>query len=80
MFAGQIEEPAVCAEKDVSGQRLECLDAPGEVLSDLGIVLVVDQLGTVLKDWTPAEMDKFARAEGATWSKLIRDNNITMAE
>jgi tripartite-type tricarboxylate transporter receptor subunit TctC len=39
-----------------------------------------NQLGTVLKDWTPAEMDKFARDEGATWSKLIRDNNITLAE
>jgi len=39
-----------------------------------------NQLGTVLKDWSPAEMDKFARDEGATWSKLIRDNNITMAE
>ena len=39
-----------------------------------------NQLGIVLKDWTPAEMDKFARDEGATWSKLIRDNNITMAE
>ena len=39
-----------------------------------------NQLGTVLKDWTPAEMDKFARDEGETWSKLIRDNNITMAE
>jgi tripartite-type tricarboxylate transporter receptor subunit TctC len=39
-----------------------------------------NQLGTVLKDWTPAEMDEFARAEGETWSKLIRENNITLAE
>ncbi|CAN5117599.1 tripartite tricarboxylate transporter substrate binding protein [soil metagenome] len=39
-----------------------------------------NQLGTVLKDWTPAEMDKFARDEGEAWSKLIRENKITMAE
>ncbi len=37
-----------------------------------------NQLGTVLKDWTPAEMDKFARNEVATWGQVIRDNNITM--
>jgi tripartite-type tricarboxylate transporter receptor subunit TctC len=39
-----------------------------------------NQLGTVLKDWTPLEFDKFVRDEGETWSKLIRDNKITMAE
>jgi tripartite-type tricarboxylate transporter receptor subunit TctC len=38
------------------------------------------QLGTILKDWTPAELDDFVRAEGETWSKLIRDNNITLNE
>jgi len=37
-----------------------------------------NQLGTVLKDWTPAEMDKFARSEVIAWGKVIRDNNITM--
>jgi tripartite-type tricarboxylate transporter receptor subunit TctC len=37
-----------------------------------------NQLGTVLKDWTPAEMDKFARSEVAAWGQVIRDNNITM--
>ena len=37
-----------------------------------------NQLGTVLKDWTPAEMDKFAKSEVATWGQVIRDNNITM--
>jgi tripartite-type tricarboxylate transporter receptor subunit TctC len=36
------------------------------------------QLGTVLKDWSPAGMDKFARDEVETWGKVIRDNNITM--
>jgi tripartite-type tricarboxylate transporter receptor subunit TctC len=36
------------------------------------------QLGTVLKDWTPAEMDRFAKSEVAEWGKVIRDNNITM--
>jgi tripartite-type tricarboxylate transporter receptor subunit TctC len=39
-----------------------------------------NQLGTMLKDWTPAELDKFVRDEGETWSGLIRDNKITMAE
>ena len=37
-----------------------------------------NQLGTVLKDWSPAEMDKFAKSEVAEWGKVIRDNNITM--
>jgi tripartite-type tricarboxylate transporter receptor subunit TctC len=39
-----------------------------------------NQLGTVLKDWTPAEMDKFARSEVVAWAQVIRDNNITMSE
>ena len=39
-----------------------------------------NQLGTVLKDWTPAETDKFARSEVAAWGKVIRDNNISMSE
>ena len=37
-----------------------------------------NQLGTVLKDWTPAEMDKFAKSEVVAWGQVIRDNNITM--
>jgi tripartite-type tricarboxylate transporter receptor subunit TctC len=37
-----------------------------------------NQLGTALKDWTSAEMDKFARSEVVTWGQVIRDNNITM--
>jgi tripartite-type tricarboxylate transporter receptor subunit TctC len=37
-----------------------------------------NQLGTVLKDWSPAEMDKFAKSEVAAWGKAIRDNNITI--
>ncbi|MCW5737732.1 MAG: tripartite tricarboxylate transporter substrate binding protein [Enhydrobacter sp.] len=37
-----------------------------------------NQLGIVLKDWTPAEMEKFARSEVVTWGQVIRDNNITM--
>ena len=37
-----------------------------------------NQLGMVLKDWTPAEMDAFARSEVAAWGKVIRDNNISM--
>jgi len=45
-----------------------------------GIRERANQLGTVLKDWTPTEMDRFVRDEGETWSKLIRDNNITLSE
>ena len=37
-----------------------------------------NQLGTVLKDWTPTEMNKFAMSEVVTWGQVIRDNNITM--
>jgi hypothetical protein len=29
-------------------------------------------------NWTPAEMDTFARSEVATWGQVIRDNNTTM--
>ena len=36
------------------------------------------QLGTVLVDWSPAEMNAFARKEVADWGKVIRDNNITI--
>lgn len=38
------------------------------------------ELGTVLRDWTPAEFDAFVRQEGELWSKIIRDNNITPGE
>jgi tripartite-type tricarboxylate transporter receptor subunit TctC len=38
------------------------------------------QLGTVLKDWTPAEMDRFAKSEVVAWGQVIRDNSITMSE
>jgi len=36
------------------------------------------QLGTVLVDWSPAQMDAFARKEVADWGKVIRDNSITI--
>ena len=36
------------------------------------------QLGVVLKDWSAAEMDAFARQEVAAWGQVIRDNRITM--
>lgn len=36
------------------------------------------QLGTVLKDWTPAEMDKFVHEEGTIWKRIIEENRITM--
>ncbi|MCC8428822.1 tripartite tricarboxylate transporter substrate binding protein [Reyranella aquatilis] len=38
------------------------------------------QLGTVLKDWTPEQFDQFVAAEGEVWSKLIRENKITLDE
>jgi tripartite-type tricarboxylate transporter receptor subunit TctC len=39
-----------------------------------------EQLGTVLKDWSPAELDTFVASEGEMWAKVIRENNITLSE
>jgi tripartite-type tricarboxylate transporter receptor subunit TctC len=44
------------------------------------VVARANQLGTVLKDWSPGEMDTFAKGEVETWGKVIRDNNITFTE
>ncbi|MBM3650829.1 MAG: tripartite tricarboxylate transporter substrate binding protein [Alphaproteobacteria bacterium] len=44
------------------------------------VVARANQLGTVLKDWQPGEMDSFAKGEVVTWGKVIRDNNITFTE
>ena len=44
------------------------------------LIARANQLGTVLKDWTPAQMDSFAKGEVETWAKVIRDNNITFTE
>ena len=44
------------------------------------IVARANQLGVVLKDWTPAQMDTFAKGEVDTWGKVIRDNKITFTE
>ncbi len=44
------------------------------------VVARANQLGTVLKDWTPGEMNSFAKGEVETWGKVIRDNNITFTE
>ena len=44
------------------------------------VVARANQLGTVLKDWTPGEMNTFAKGEVETWGKVIRDNNITFTE
>lgn len=35
------------------------------------------ELGTLLRDWSPAEFDAFVAREGEVWGKLIRDNKIT---
>jgi tripartite-type tricarboxylate transporter receptor subunit TctC len=44
------------------------------------VIVRANQLGTVLKDWAPGEMDSFAKGEVETWGKVIRDNNITFTE
>ncbi|TAJ38813.1 MAG: tripartite tricarboxylate transporter substrate binding protein [Reyranella sp.] len=44
------------------------------------VIARANQLGTVLKDWTPGEMNSFAKGEVETWGKVIRDNNITFTE
>jgi len=44
------------------------------------VIARANQLGTVLKDWAPGEMDSFAKGEVETWGKVIRDNNITFTE
>lgn len=38
------------------------------------------QLGIVLKDWNPEQFDQFVAAEGDVWSKIIKDNKITLDE
>ena len=44
------------------------------------VVARANQLGVVLKDWAPGQMDSFAKGEVETWGKVIRDNKITFAE
>ena len=44
------------------------------------VVARANQLGVVLKDWAPAQMDSFAKGEVETWGKVIRDNKITFTE
>ena len=44
------------------------------------VVTRANQLGVVLKDWTPGQMDSFAKGEVETWGKVIRDNKITFTE
>jgi len=39
-----------------------------------------NQLGIVLKDWTPEQFDKFVATEGDVWSKIIKENKITLDE
>ncbi len=39
-----------------------------------------NQLGIVLKDWTPEQFDQFVATEGDIWSKIIKDNKITLDE
>ncbi len=45
-----------------------------------GVIARANQLGVVLKDWTPGQMDSFAKGEVETWGKVIRENKITFAE
>jgi len=44
------------------------------------VVARANQLGVVLKDWAPAQMNDFAKGEVETWGKVIRDNKITFTE
>ena len=44
------------------------------------VVARANQLGVVLKDWTPGQMNDFAKGEVETWGKVIRDNKITFTE
>lgn len=39
-----------------------------------------NQLGIVLKDWNPEQFDRFVATEGDVWSKIIKDNKITLDE
>jgi tripartite-type tricarboxylate transporter receptor subunit TctC len=39
-----------------------------------------NQLGIVLKDWTPEQFDRFVATEGDVWSKIIKENKITLDE
>ena len=39
-----------------------------------------NQLGIVLKDWTPEQFDQFVATEGDVWSKIIQENKITLDE
>jgi tripartite-type tricarboxylate transporter receptor subunit TctC len=45
-----------------------------------GVVERSKQLGIVLKDWNPEQFDQFVAAEGDVWSKIIKDNKITLDE
>jgi tripartite-type tricarboxylate transporter receptor subunit TctC len=39
-----------------------------------------NQLGIVLKDWNAEQFDRFVATEGDVWSKIIKDNKITLDE
>lgn len=39
-----------------------------------------NQLGIVLKDWSPEQFNQFVVTEGDVWSKIIKDNKITLDE
>jgi tripartite-type tricarboxylate transporter receptor subunit TctC len=38
------------------------------------------QLGLVLRDWTPEQFNQFVATEGDVWSKIIKENKITLDE
>jgi tripartite-type tricarboxylate transporter receptor subunit TctC len=39
-----------------------------------------NQLGIVLKDWNAEQFDRFVATEGDVWSKIIKENKITLDE
>ncbi|MFO1082569.1 MAG: tripartite tricarboxylate transporter substrate binding protein [Reyranellaceae bacterium] len=69
LFAPVGTPPAIVDKLNAAMRKVASLPATRER---------ANQLGVVLKDWTPAEMDAFARKEVAAWGQVIRDNNITM--
>ncbi len=44
------------------------------------VIARANQLGIVLRDWTPRQMDDFARSEVEAWGKVIRENNISISQ
>jgi tripartite-type tricarboxylate transporter receptor subunit TctC len=71
MFAPAATPQPIVDKLNASMRRIARLEA---------VIERANQLGTVLKDWSPQKLDAFVLAEAETWSKLIAENKITMTE